>query len=97
MMSDEQMMHRVARVYADRLKVRGWVVDKKALRFNDVVAVGAHWERCGFGENEDVFEAGIKEAVLACFKTDPDGTPNESYAAGGPKSMIHTWMERPES
>lgn len=90
---EERLLHRVARYWSEYYKVRGYKVNKKYLRFNDCVEIGLHWERMGFNENEEVCEAGIKEAVLSCFKYNSDGSININYCEGGLKSMKNEWME----
>lgn len=75
-------LHKYAREYADLRRSSGADFDKKHLRWNDIVAVGEFYGAIGCKPKE-----GVREAVDACVKGDPQ------YIAGrGPLTMIQPWM-----
>lgn len=89
----EKQLHAIAREYAAGLQGRGAILDKKVLRWNDIVAVGVFYGSCCTPWSSDSAAAGIREAVDACVKDDGSGKPDPQYIAGrGPLSMIHGWM-----
>jgi hypothetical protein len=87
-MIDESKLHELARAEVDRHKARGALFDKKALRFNDIVAAGVHYSRCGAIQRQGVAEDGVREAVEACVIGSAMHVPGR-----GPLTMIQTWME----
>lgn len=81
--TDEEL-HIEARRYTEQRKAAGAIFDKKMLRFNDIVAVGRFYGQCGDGL---AAIAGVREAVDACVKGDPQYVPGR-----GPLTMIQPWM-----
>lgn len=79
----EAGLHAYARELVATHKARGHRIDKKQLRFNDIVAVGSFYARCGFDPlNLDAARAGVREAVEACishFRQSPEPAPVSTF------------------
>lgn len=89
----EKQLHNEARAYAEKRRGLGAVFDKKALRWNDVVAVGNFYAKCGAKWTMAVAISGVREAIDACVKDDGSGVPDPQYSPGrGPLTMIQGWM-----
>ena len=63
--------------------------DKSLLRWNDIVAVGVHYYKCGMPRDISIAEDGVIEALEAC-----NPACKHAYIKGrGPLTMINRWME----
>ena len=62
------LLHTEARRYAGWLLAKGFTLDKKRLRFNDVVEVGLFYGRLGETFSTSLAIAGSREACEACIK-----------------------------
>ena len=96
---DQSALHIEARQHADLRRWQGYVLDKKQLRWNDIVAVGMFYADCAAVATMQIAMSGVREAVDACGRevrsTDIIG-PCQSdrlYICGGSVlTMIHAWM-----
>jgi len=77
-------LHTYARELVEQIKTRENAprFDKKQLRFNDIVDVGAFYGAIGACPRD-----GVREAVEACIVGDPAHVPG-----GSVRSMIYPWM-----
>ena len=85
---DLARLHRFARRHAEKRKAQGAEFDKKQLRWNDIVAVGVFYGRCGAEFDMDAARGGVQEAVDSCIKNWEYGW----YAGGTVLGMIQSWM-----
>lgn len=80
-------LHTLARDHAVRLRSTGVELDKKRLRFNDVVEVGIFYGRVSATFCPRAAASGVIEAIEACVK----GSVMET--TGPVLEMVQPWMQ----
>ena len=85
----EKQLHVYARRRVARMQRWGRTLDKRQLRFNDIVRVGMEYMRHGEPQRVKVAFYGVKQAIDACCPASP------LYVKGGDVlSLSQSWMLR---
>ena len=80
-------LHIMARELVASAIDRGAVMDKKQLRYNDIVECGKRYAESGAAFSDDVAREGVKEAVRACVVGDP-----MHVKGGSVLDLVPDWM-----